>query len=79
MIFEFDTMDELRAFDTSYKTDSRSVIMKRIAKDLCVSENDIVNLVSIKSANTEAAGFEFDVSERHYQYLYSTGTLRKVL
>ena len=79
VIFEFDTMDELRAFDTSYKTDSRSVIMKKIAKDLCVSESDMVNLVSVKSANTEAAGFEFDVSERHYQYLYSTGTLRKVL
>ena len=79
VIFEFDTMDELRSFDTSYKTDSRSVIMKKIAKDLCVSESDMVNLVSVKSTNTEAAGFEFDVSEGHYQYLYSTGALRKVL
>ena len=79
VIFEFDTMDELRAFDTSYKTDSRSVIMKKIAKDLCVAESDIVNLVSVKSANTEAAGFEFDVSGEHYQYLYNSGALRKVL
>lgn len=78
VIFEFDTIDELRAFDASYKTDSRSAIMKKIAKDLCVSESDIVNLVSIKSANTEAAGFEFDVSSKHYQYLYDTGVIQKL-
>lgn len=78
VIFEFDTMDELREFDTSYKTDSRSVIMKRIAAGLCVPESEIVNLVSVKSENAEAAGFEFDTSEGHYRYLYDAGTLLKV-
>ncbi|MBQ3366857.1 MAG: NTP transferase domain-containing protein [Acidaminococcaceae bacterium] len=78
VIFEFDTIDELRAFDASYKTDSRSVIMKKIAEDLCISESEIVNLVSVRSANTEAAGFIFDVPAGHYQYLYDTGVLKKV-
>lgn len=78
VIFEFDTMDELREFDTSYKTDSRSVIMKRISADLCIPESEIVNLVSVKSENAEATGFEFDASAGRYQYLYDTGSLQKV-
>ena len=37
-IFEFDTLEELRTFDESYVKDTRSGILKRIAKELGVRE-----------------------------------------
>lgn len=77
VIYEFDTMDELREFDSSYKTDTRSVILKKVAAELYVEEKDITGIRTRKGTGTEAVGFEFDVPGGHYAYLYETETLEK--
>lgn len=77
VIYEFDTMDELREFDQTYVTDTRSVLIKKIASELKVGEEQVVNIRSLKSSTTAAAGFEFDCGFDHYSYLYETGILEK--
>lgn len=76
VIYEFDTLDELRAYDESYIDDTRSQILKEIAGELHVSERDMTHIQVIKGLKTEAAGFEFDCPHGHYRYLYETGKLK---
>lgn len=70
-IFEFDTLDELRAFDRTYVEDTRSLIMKSIVNELAIEESDVVNIRNIKGNNAEAPGFEFDCSLGHFRYMYN--------
>jgi CTP:phosphocholine cytidylyltransferase-like protein len=73
-IFEFDTLDELRAFDTSYVNDARSAILKRVARQLEVEEKDLTHINCLKDTNTtEAIGVTFDVRGHHHTYLYDGG------
>lgn len=78
VIYEFDTLDELREFDTSYMRDTRSAILKRIAAELETTEDRIVHITTLKGGNTEAVGFEFDLGLNHYQYRYESDTLEKI-
>ena len=78
VIYEFDTMDELREFDESYVTDTRSKILKNTAEKLGIREKDIVHLRTIKGSGTEAVGFRFDCPMGQYGYLYETGKLDKI-
>lgn len=75
LIFEFDSMDELRMFDTSYISDTRSEILKRITAELGIKEQDIVNIHTVKAGNAEAVGFQFDCPSGNYCYFYETGKL----
>ena len=77
MIFEFDTLDELRKFDRSYVEDTRSVIVKEIAKELKISEPDITNIRALKTDGNEAAGFRFTAENVKYHYLYKEHSLKK--
>lgn len=77
IIYEFDTVDELREFDTSYLTDTKSQLIKKVAKQLNVSEDRIVHITPMKSDTTDAVGFEFDCGIEHYSYQYATGKLEK--
>ena len=77
VIYEFDTMDELREFDTSYVSDTRSTIIKSIAAQIGTTEDQILHIRALKSNTTAAAGFEFDCGANHYSYLYETGKLNK--
>lgn len=73
-IFEFDTLDELRSFDQSYITDTRSVILKAVALDLGVEEKDLTHIARLKDPNsTEAIGFTFEARGVHHTYLYDGG------
>lgn len=76
-IFEFDTLDELREFDESYKSDTRSAILKSIAEKLNMEEKDIVNLRAFKDENNAAAGFTFEVDKK-YKYYYKTKKLEEI-
>lgn len=76
-IFEFDTLDELRDFDESYKSDTRSAILKSIAEILNVEEKDIANLKSFKDENNAAAGFTFEVDKK-YKYYYKTKKMEEM-
>ena len=77
VIYEFDTLDELRIFDTSYITNTRSEIIKEIVKQLNVNEKDIMNIKRIESSTNEAGGFMFDCLGTHYTYNYETKELNK--
>lgn len=66
VIFEFDSLDELRAFDPSYVNDTRSELLRRVAAELGVSQAEIVNITARKAAGTEAVGFEFDCRGEHH-------------
>lgn len=73
-IFEFDTLDELRRFDTSYIQDTRSKILKDVARMLGVEEKELTNFTALKDSGTaEAVGFTFDVDGVRHTYLYDGG------
>ena len=72
VIYEFDTLDELREFDESYRVNTQSSILKKVSKKLGVTEDKIINITSIKGETTEADGFEFDCNGVHYEFKYST-------
>lgn len=70
MIFEFDTLEELRLFDKSYISDTRSQIIKNIAKEHNCQESDIINVVSVKGQYADAIGFEYTVKGNTFGYTY---------
>lgn len=79
IIYEFDTMDELRKFDPSYVTDTRSSLIKKVARTIGTTEDRIIHITTLKSNSTAAVGFEFDCGIDHFKYLYSNGKLEKVI
>lgn len=76
VIYEFDTLDELREFDHSYKKDTRSKLVKRVAGILGVGESDIVGVRPIKGSSNIAVGFEFACLGNSYTYDYLSKQLR---
>ena len=78
VIFEFDTLDELREFDTTYVNDTRSAILKQVADALSIKESDIVNVTAYKTADNSAAGMKFNVGSRLYQYSYADKNLKEI-
>lgn len=78
VIFEFDTLDELRQFDMRYIQDTQSQILKSIAKELDCAENNIVNVNSYRDSNNEVAGFYFKVASYSYEYNYKNKRIRRV-
>jgi hypothetical protein len=70
-IFEFDTLDELRTFDTSYIADTRSKILKHIAAQLGCTEAQITQVNAYKDKNNAAAGIRFLAEGKQYQYGYA--------
>ena len=75
-IFEFDTLDELRAFDASYQSDTRSVLLKKAAAELRVNESELIHFSPIGS-ETLPTGFSFDCPLGRYDYHYKDGSLQK--
>lgn len=76
-IFEFDTLDELREFDTSYITNTRSEILKKVAGELGVEEKEIRSVKAFKDKDNAAAGFSFETG-RKYKYYYKTETMEEL-
>ena len=74
-IYEFDTLDELRIFDTSYVCDTRSSFIKQAANQLQIKESDVYNITAIKDTLAEAIGFEFDCCKGHFKYHYKATKL----
>jgi len=77
-IFEFDTLDELRIFDSSYINDTRSEILKAVAKELNCQEKDLVEIKAYKDKNNAAAGFNFIMNDVKYKYEYESKKLIKL-
>lgn len=68
-IHEFDTLAELQDFDPSYLQNTRSKILKNIAKILGTHESSISQISPIKDKNA-ASGFTFICNKCTYQYSY---------
>ena len=66
-IFEFDSLDELRAFDANYVNHTHSTIMKNIAKVLDCGESEILHFKPIKEGLTNTS-FVFEVRGSKYVY-----------
>ena len=66
-IFEFDSLDELRRFDSNYVNHTHSRIMKNIAKVLECRESDILNFKAIKEGLTNTS-FVFEANGSRYVY-----------
>ena len=75
VVNEFDTLDELREFDSAYLGDTGSQILRAVAAELGVEQRDIVGIKPTKSGSTEADGFEFDCCGRRWRYSYAEGAL----
>ncbi len=67
MIFEFDSLDELRRFDDNYVNHTHSKIMHNISKVLDCSESEILNFKAIKEGLTNTS-FVFEVRGTKYVY-----------
>lgn len=76
-IYEFDSLDELRIFDTSYIQDTRSCIMKLISTSLNCKECDIINITPHKNVSNEAIGFFFNQSTSRYLFNYETNSIER--
>lgn len=79
VIFEFDTLDELREFDITYADDTRSDILKNVAKQLECREKELVNIISYRDDTNEAAGFTFSYGNAQYSYVYKEKVLRRTI
>lgn len=77
VIFEFDTLDELRLFDTTYVEDTRSEILKNVAAQLGCAQSAIVGVTAYKDDTNEAAGFTFNLGDDHYRYAYQEKQIRR--
>ena len=77
VVFEFDTLDELREFDTSYVDDTRSEILKAVAAELHCSESGITAVTAYKDNTNEAVGFRFTYNGDTYAYSYKDETIRR--
>ncbi|MBS9776067.1 MAG: NTP transferase domain-containing protein [Fusobacterium sp.] len=64
IIYEFDSLEELRDFDVLYKNNSGSKIMKDISDFLNIKESEIVELTSLK--NIKYSMFKFKCKRQLY-------------
>ena len=66
-IEEFDSIDELRLFDESYINDTRSSVVKAIAKEMNCSEADLSKFIRIKHEGDYLL-FSFQKGTETYRY-----------
>ncbi len=60
IIYEFDSLEELRVFDEKYKSNSGSEIMKTICDLLNIKEENIINIETLKNIKESLFKFECD-------------------
>lgn len=77
-IFEFDSLDELRNFDDSYKYCSNSNILKSITEQLKCSESELNTFTPIKNEINETIGFDFEYKTAKYRYIYNSKKMEKL-
>lgn len=66
-VLEFDSLDELRAFDEEYINNADSTILKNICNILHCEMKNIVNIKAIKAGLTNTS-FQFEVDGKGYVY-----------
>lgn len=78
MLFEFDSLEELRAFDTTYINHTRSLILANIANELNCTEKDLMNFIPEKNKNGDVIGFIFKSPLGKHRYNYYNKTMEDV-
>uniref|UniRef100_UPI0040564D16 NTP transferase domain-containing protein n=1 Tax=Agathobacter sp. TaxID=2021311 RepID=UPI0040564D16 len=78
VIYEFDSLDELREFDESYIEDTCSEILKNCAKKLGCKEAELTHFIPLKNENGQVYGCSFDYKNISYQYNYETAILERI-
>lgn len=78
-IFEFDSLAELREFDKSYIDDTRSSILKSVARKLDGKEAEITEITPSKSTSTIVNGIDFTFRGMRYAYTYNNQLLRRIM
>lgn len=76
IIFEFDSLDELREFDPDYYNDTGSKILERISEKLNCKQSDVIEAKPIKKEDA-TIGFEFLVNAKPYEYNYENKVLKE--
>lgn len=76
IIFEFDTLDELRVFDESYIDSSGSKILQDICEKLNCNEKDITRIKPVSKIK-ETIGFTLSVKGKSYNYDYKSKELKE--
>lgn len=66
-VLEFESIEELRVYDTSYLTSSRSDILDTIADVFTVNQEEIVNIKTLKEGMTNDS-FLFEVNDTKYVF-----------
>ena len=66
-IQEFDSLDELRMFDSSYVENTRSTVVKSICRTLNLQESDVYGFKNIKHVG-DYLHFQFKVGDSTYEY-----------
>ena len=77
IIFEFDTLDELRQFDATYIDDTPSLILDDVAIKLNDLKSEIINCKPLLNQN-EVIGFSFVYKKQQYHYYYDNCTLERI-
>lgn len=77
-IYEFDSLDELREFDSKYKNESGSYVMQCLAKMLYCEEAELKKIVPYKTETGEVTGITFLYANKKYVYEYKNGMLKEV-
>lgn len=77
-IYEFDSLDDLRAFDESYVSDARSPILADVASRLGCAQAEIQAIRALTGTTAEAEGFAFSAPGGEYQYIYKTKGIERI-
>ena len=77
-IYEFDSLDDLRAFDESYVADARSPILAETAARLGCAQGDIRSIRALTGGTAEAEGFAFTAPDGQYKYIYKTKRIERI-
>ena len=76
-IEEFDSIDELRLFDESYSHNTRSSIVKAIAKEMNCSESELSKFIRIKHEGDYLL-FSFQKGVETYRYNEQEKSIKKI-
>ncbi len=76
-IFEFDSLDELRSFDTSYIDDTRSTVLKDIASKLNCTESSLHGFKNRPHSDNELV-FSFMKDDEEYLYKGNEDHISKI-
>jgi len=77
-IYEFDSLDELRSFDSKYINHSGSAVMHKISDMLNCDEGKLTNIKPLKTDMEEVIGISFDYNNKRYQFIYTNDLLAPI-